>query len=70
MSTEPPKPPDSPWRLNTSRIVLLVLGVLILLILISSLMGGMTNYQQLREGAQEQKAQPTAPADPAPAPAN
>jgi len=70
MSTEPPKPPDSPWRLNPARIVLLVLGVVLVLILISSLMGGMTNYQQLKEGAQEQQAQPIAPAETAPAPAN
>lgn len=67
MSTEPPKAPDSPWRLNQSRIVLLVLGAVLVLILISSLMGGMTDYQQLKEGAQQQKAQQAAPTSPAPA---
>ena len=73
MSTEPPKPPDSPFKLNQSRIVLLVLGAVLLLILISSLMGGMTDYQQLKEGAQQQKAQSATPdvGTPAtPAPAN
>lgn len=63
MSSEPPKTPDSPWRLNPARVILLVLGVLMLAIILSTLMGGLDNYQQLREGAQEQRA--TQPANPA-----
>ena len=71
MSTEPPKPPESLWRLNPARIVLLALGVVLLAYIVSAFMGGLTNYEQLKEGAQAQKAQPVAPAAaPAPAPAN
>jgi hypothetical protein len=71
MSTEPPKTPESPWRLNSSRVVLLVIGALALAIVASTLMGGLNSYQQLREGAKEQQAQQAAPAaEPAPAPAN
>lgn len=62
MSTEPPKLPDSPWRLTPQRIVLLVLGVVLLAYIASTIMGGLTNYQQVKEGAQAQKAQPAAPA--------
>jgi hypothetical protein len=58
MSTEPPKPPESPWRLNGSRVVLLVLGVLMLAYIIAAFSGSLSNYQQVKEGAQDQKAQP------------
>lgn len=67
MSTEPPKPPDSPWRLTGGRIVLLVLGALMLTYIVAAFSGSLTNYQAVREGAMEQRAQPTAPADTAPA---
>lgn len=69
MSTEPPKPPESPFKLNSGRIILLVLGAVLLLYIASALLGGLTNYQQLKEGALEQKAPPatTTPATPAPA---
>jgi hypothetical protein len=70
MSTEPPKPPESRLKLNSGRIVLLVLGVVLLLYIASAFLGGLTNYQQLKEGALEQKAQPAATTPPAPAPAN
>ncbi len=71
MSSEPPKTPDSPWRLNQARIVLLVIGALMLAIIVSTMMGGLNNYQQLRDGAKEQQAaQPAAPAETTPAPAN
>jgi hypothetical protein len=64
MSTEPPKPPESPWRLNGSRVVLLVLGVLMLAYIIAAFSGSLSNYQQVKEGAQDQKAQPaTLPAN-------
>ncbi len=64
--TNDPDKPKSPWQLNSSRVVLLVLGVLLVLIMASTLLGGLNNYQQLREGAKEQ----TAPVESAPAPAN
>ena len=67
MSTEPPKPPDSPWRLTGGRIVLLVLGALMLTYIVAAFSGSLTNYQAVREGAMEQRTQPAAPAEPAPA---
>jgi len=70
MSTEPPKTPDSLWRLTPSRIVLLILGAILLAYIASAFLGGLTNYQQLKEGAQDQKAQQAAPAETAPSPAN
>lgn len=71
MSTEPPKPPESPWRLNGSRVVLLILGVLMLAYIIAAFSGSLSNYQQVKEGAQDQKAQPATEAVPAtPAPSN
>jgi hypothetical protein len=61
MTAEPPKKPDSPYKLNSGRVVLLVLGALALIYTASALLGGLGNYQQLKEGAQEQKAAPAAP---------
>ena len=69
MSSEPPKSPDTPWRLTPQRIVLLILGVVLLAIIVSTLMGGLTNYRDLRDVTKEQNAQPAAP-DTAPAPVN
>ncbi|OYX02608.1 MAG: hypothetical protein B7Z15_18885 [Rhizobiales bacterium 32-66-8] len=45
--TEEPK--LSPFTLTRSRIVLLILGALLLVIAISTSMGGINGYQQLRE---------------------
>jgi hypothetical protein len=55
MSDQPPKP-QSPWQLNSGRVVLLVLGGLLVLITISALLGGLGDYQQLREASQAAKA--------------
>jgi hypothetical protein len=44
----------SPWKLTPGRIVILVMGVLLILYTISALMGGLTNYQVLKQGASEQ----------------
>ena len=46
---EDPKP--SPFALNPGRIVLLALGVLLVLIAISTSLGGINAYQQLREAS-------------------
>lgn len=42
-------PPPSPFKLTRQRILLLVLGVFALLLIVGSLMGGLGNYQALRE---------------------
>ena len=55
--TDDPNKPQSPWKLNSGRIVLLILGALLLLYLASALLGGLGNYQQLKEAAQDAKAQ-------------
>jgi hypothetical protein len=70
MSIEPPKPPDSPWRLTGARLVLLALGALMLAYIVAAFSGSLTNYQAVKEGAQQQKAQQAAPAETTPAPAN
>ena len=46
-----PVKPDSPWRLNTARILILVLGALVLLYAVSTQLGGLGNYQLLKEAA-------------------
>lgn len=43
--------PDSPWRLNPARILILVLGALVLLYAVSTMLGGLGNYQRLKETA-------------------
>lgn len=59
----------SPWKLTSGRIVLLILGALIALYTASALLGGLGNYQALREAAEakriEQQTAPAAPAAPA-----
>ena len=54
--TDDPNKPQSPWKLNSSRVVLLILGVLILIYVASALLGGLGNYQQLKEAAQGAKS--------------
>ncbi len=51
----PPQKPDSPWRLNPARIVILILGALVLIYVISSMMGGLGNYELLKQAATEAK---------------
>ena len=51
-----PKP--SPFTLNRGRILILALGALILVIAISTSLGGINAYQQLREA----NAEATSPA--------
>lgn len=47
--------PDNPWRLNPARIVILILGALVLLYVVSSIMGGLGNYELLKQAATEAK---------------
>lgn len=58
--------PISPWKLTPGRIVILILGVLIIVYTASALMGGLSNYQTLRDASLP--AATPAPAEPAPAP--
>ncbi len=43
--------PISPWKLTPGRIIILLFGVLIVVYVASALMGGLGNYQALRESA-------------------
>lgn len=49
-------PKLSPFTLTRSRVVLLVLGALLVLIGISTAMGGLSSYQQLKEASAAAKA--------------
>lgn len=46
MTTEPP---ISPFKLTPPRVLILVLGILALVFIIGGIMGGVGNYQALRE---------------------
>lgn len=59
MSDDPNKP-ISPFRLTGGRIVLLLLGALLLTYIISASLGGLGNYQQLKEAAQAPGAETSA----------
>lgn len=58
--SEDPKKPDSPFRLTGARIVLLLLGALLLTYIVSAMLGGLGNYQQLKEAAQSPATETTA----------
>lgn len=51
--------PISPWKLTPGRIVILILGALLIAYTASALMGGLGNYQTLKESA----STPPAPAE-------
>jgi hypothetical protein len=57
--SEDPKKPDSPFRLNRQRIVLLLLGALLLTYIVSAMLGGLGNYQQLKESATQPASETT-----------
>ena len=57
-----PKP--SPFALNRGRIMLLVLGAILVLIAISTWLGGINAYQQLREANAAATQAAPAEADP------
>lgn len=68
MTTPDPQKPDSPFKLNSARITILVLVVLAIVMIVGAINGGVSNYQQLREATQDQQLQgQPAPAEPAPA---
>lgn len=50
------EPKLSPFALTRSRIVLLILGALLVLIAISTAMGGLSSYQELKEASAAAKA--------------
>jgi len=43
--------PIGPFTLTRQRVLLLVLGAVALIFILGSLMGGLTNYQELRDAA-------------------
>ena len=51
------EPKLSPFALTRSRIVLLVLGAILVLIAISTAMGGLTSYQELKEASAAAQAE-------------
>ena len=55
--TDKPSAPKTQLRLTGSRIVLLLLGALLLVYIASALLGGLGNYQHLKEAAQDAKTQ-------------
>jgi hypothetical protein len=57
------EPKLSPFALTRGRIMLLVLGAILVVIAISTSLGGINAYQQLREA--NTAATSTAPAEPA-----
>ena len=63
MSDQPEKP-KLPFGLNSSRIMLLSLGAVLLVYIASTLLGGLGNYQQLRDAATEARQAQQAPASP------
>ncbi|SFD11922.1 hypothetical protein [Devosia psychrophila] len=59
------EPKQSPFAMNPARVLILVLGVMIIIIAISTSMGGINAYQALRE-ANAEATTGAAPADGAP----
>ena len=57
------QPKQSPFALNRGRILILVLGAIIVVIAISTSLGGINAYQQLREANTEATSAAAAPAD-------
>ena len=51
----PDTPPESPFKLNRTRIFLLAMGILVVLITMPMMMGGLTSYQSLKEAADAAK---------------
>jgi hypothetical protein len=43
--------PISPWQLTPGRIVILILGALLIIYTVSTLMGGLSNYEALKDAA-------------------
>jgi hypothetical protein len=66
--TDDPNKPQGPWKLNSGRVVLLIMGTLLLAIIASTLLGGLGNYQQLKEGAKPAAASGPVTTEPASTP--
>lgn len=56
------EPKLSPFALNRGRVVLLILGALLVLIGISTAMGGLSSYQQLKDASTAARAAAETPA--------
>jgi len=51
------EPKQKPFALNQGRVIMLILGAVLVLIAISTAMGGLSSYQQLKQAANEAKAE-------------
>jgi hypothetical protein len=56
--------PLSPFKLTPPRILILVLGVLAIVMIAGALMGGVGNYQALREAEQATSSAPSSSSAP------
>ena len=59
------QPPLSPWKMTPARIMLLALGVLALVLIVGAI-GGVGNYQALRESTSPQDSSSAAASSSAP----
>ena len=57
--------PESPFKLNSTRIIILALGALVLLISISMFSGGLGTYNALKEAANAAKTPSAEQVEPA-----
>lgn len=55
------EPKISPFKLTQGRIILLIFGLMALLIGISTALGGLSSYQQLREASMDAQIPAAAP---------
>ncbi len=53
------KTPLGPFTLTRQRMLILVLGAVALIFILGSLMGGLTNYQTLRDAASSAEPSPS-----------
>lgn len=61
------EPKISPFKLTQGRIILLIFGLMALLIGISTALGGLSSYQQLREASMDAQIPAAAPVQAPPA---
>jgi hypothetical protein len=55
------QPPQSPYALNRTRLLILVFVALALVMIVGGIMGGVGNYQALREATTSSQPSSSAP---------